>query len=308
MKNLVKVEQIEFEAVKARATAENPGFDASWSHSEKLPAPRRVKLLGAAVDDVLMSEAVSHIALWSKQFRQDPALQPLQVVTLNPEYLTMAQRDEELLSIINQAGLVTPDGIGLWYASRLIRRPLRGRVTGVELTRMLARHSARLTATGEGELRLFLLGAAPGIAEEAARKLEEAYPGVVIAGTFAGNSSPAGDAETIERVREARADVVLVAYGMGKQDRWIVRNLKASGAAVGIGIGGTFDYLAGRVPNPPEVIKKFGMEWAYRIFTQKGRWKRAHFVPRFIMTVAMAAPLYWLGEQASANGPADAGY
>jgi N-acetylglucosaminyldiphosphoundecaprenol N-acetyl-beta-D-mannosaminyltransferase len=257
-------------------------------------ATRHVEILGARVDDVLLDEAIERIEFWVERRKHDSKFSAQQVVTLNPEYLTLAQRDSGLMAIINSAGMVTPDGIGLIYAGKALRRPLRGRVTGVELTHALAMRSAQLSQTKAGELRLFLLGAAPGIAQKAAYKLATLYPGVTIAGTFSGKAGPEGDAETVAQVRAAQADIVLVAYGMSKQDRWLVRNLQASGAVVGIGVGGTFDYLAEAVTTPPEAVKKLGMEWAYRILSQKDRWKRAHFVPRFIGSVVVRTPLHWL--------------
>lgn len=296
MKNLASIEQYNFES-SSRAKIDEAGNYLAGVRSGMLPPRRRVKILGAWVDDVLTEDAVALIDSWVISRRQNPLFPAQQVVTLNPEYLTLAQHDSELMDIINQSGLITPDGIGLVYASKVMRRSLRGRTTGVELTCAVASHSARLTERREGPLRLFLLGAAPGVAEKAAARLEEMYPGVCIAGCFAGRSGPEGDAESVAQVRAAQADVVLVAYGMGKQDRWIKRNLAASGAVVGLGIGGTFDYLAGEVPLPPTMVKKVGLEWAYRIATQKNRWKRAHFVPRFIMAVALAAPFYWLPAQ-----------
>jgi N-acetylglucosaminyldiphosphoundecaprenol N-acetyl-beta-D-mannosaminyltransferase len=255
---------------------------------------RRIEILGAMVDDVVLGEAVSRIETWVNEKKYNHFARSQQVVTLNPEYVTVAQRNPQLMKIINEAGLVTPDGVGLLYAGKVLKRPLRSRVTGVELTHALAKRSAELKNSGQGEMRIFLLGAAPGIAEQAAARLENMYPGVTICGTFSGLSGPEGDYETISRVRDSKADVVLVAYGMVKQDYWIVRNLQASGAAVGIGVGGTFDYLAGAVRTPPASIKKFGMEWAYRIITQRNRWKRAGFVPRFIGAVALRTPLTWL--------------
>ncbi|NWJ45882.1 MAG: WecB/TagA/CpsF family glycosyltransferase [Chloroflexi bacterium] len=261
---------------------------------ETLVKPQRVEILGASVDDIVMGEAVSIIADWVRNKQTNPYFVSQQVVTLNPEYVTLARRNPQFLSLINKAGLITPDGVGLIYASKIMRHPLRGRVTGVALTHALAQHSAELHNTGKGHMRLFLLGAAPGIAEQAACQMHKMYPGVEIVGTFSGFSGPEGDAESVEKIRESGADVVLVAYGMVKQDYWIERNLKATGAAVGIGIGGTFDYIAGIVSTPPEAVKRMGMEWAYRIFTQKNRWKRAIFVPKFIGAVALKTPFTWL--------------
>jgi N-acetylglucosaminyldiphosphoundecaprenol N-acetyl-beta-D-mannosaminyltransferase len=277
MRNLVIVEQQQHTKVPAKLV----NFNSHFASKNR----KGIEILGTFVDDVVLDEAVARIEGWVKSRKLDTAFPAQQVVTLNPEYITLTQKDQGLLDIINRAGLVTPDGIGIIYAAKAFGQMLRGRVTGVELTHAIAKRSAEMFRNGEGEMRIFLLGAAPGVAEAAAAKLEELYPGVQIAGTFGGKAGVEGDAETIAAVKAARADVVLVAYGMGKQDRWIARNLQSSGAVVGLGIGGTFDYLAGTVATPPATIKKLGMEWAYRIVSQKSRWKRAHYVPKFISSV-----------------------
>lgn len=293
MRNVLSLEEINTEIVRRDAKVLDFNSHVTGKQVETVDG-RRVEILGAWIDDVLLGEAVERIEGWVKGRRENANFPAQQVVTLNPEYLTLAQRDAGLMAIINRAGLVTPDGIGLIYAGKAMRRPLRGRVTGVEMTHALALRSAQMAATNEGELRLFLLGSGPGVAEKAAAKLTEMYPGVTIVGAFSGKAGAEGDAETLAKVKAAKADVVLVAYGMGKQDCWIVRNLQASGAVVGIGVGGTLDYLAGSVATPPRAVKKLGMEWAYRIVSQKGRWKRAHFVPKFIGAVAVRTPLCWL--------------
>jgi N-acetylglucosaminyldiphosphoundecaprenol N-acetyl-beta-D-mannosaminyltransferase len=284
MRNLVIVEEQQHTKVPAKVLE----FNSQYARKNR----KRVEILGTLVDDILLDEAVARLEGWVKSRRADASFPAQQVVTLNPEYITLTQKDQGLLDIINRAGLVTPDGIGIIYAAKAFGQPLRGRVTGVELTHAIAKRSAEMFNNGEGEMRIFLLGAASGIAEKAAAKLEALYPGVQIVGTFSGKAGVEGDAETVAVIKAARADVVLVAYGMGKQDRWIVRNLQNSGAVIGIGVGGTFDYLAGAVAAPPEAVKKLGMEWAYRIVSQKNRWKRAHYVPKFIGSVVTQSMLY----------------
>lgn len=290
----MNVEQRKFPVAKATSKLLDFNNHIKQNQSEPSLQRNRIEILGALVDDILLDEALVKIEGWVTQRQQEPSFPIHHVVTLNPEYVTLAQKDAGLLDIINRASMVTPDGVGLLYASKAMLKPLRGRVTGVQITEELAKRSADMSNQGEGELRLFLLGAAEGVAEKAAANLRKCYPGVQIVGTFAGQASVEGDAETIAKVREARADVVLVAFGMGKQDRWIVRNLQETGASVGIGVGGTFDYFAGVVACPPLAVKKLGIEWAYRIVSQKGRWRRAHYVPRFIGAVALRSPLYWL--------------
>ncbi|HEX2915566.1 MAG TPA: WecB/TagA/CpsF family glycosyltransferase [Chloroflexia bacterium] len=229
---------------------------------------RRINILEVLVDEITLEEAVDSIEKWVMQRRENPNLPGKRIVTANPEYVMCAQRDRELLEHINTAAMVTPDGVGLIAAGLLFRSPFRTRVTGVELSYALAKRSA------ENGMRIFLLGAAPGVAEEAADNLRKLYPGVNIVGCFAGKAGPEGDAETVLRVKEAQAEIVLVAYGQVKQDYWAVRNLDKCQAAVSIGVGGTFDFISGRVKHAPKYIRKTGMEWAYRLYQQPWRWKR----------------------------------
>jgi N-acetylglucosaminyldiphosphoundecaprenol N-acetyl-beta-D-mannosaminyltransferase len=219
-------------------------------------------ILGVRVDDVTLDEAVALVEEWAL------AGIPRRVVTANPEYVMAARGNPQFRDVVNTSALVTPDGVGLIYAGKLLKQPFRQRVTGVALTHALSRRSA------ETGLRLFLLGAAPGVAEEAAQKLRALYPGVNITGCFAGQAGPEGDADTTAAVRQAQAQVVLVAYGMVKQDYWSLRNLQESGASVSIGVGGVFDYLAGRARLAPLWMRRAGLEWLYRLATQPQRWRR----------------------------------
>jgi len=157
---------------------------------------------------------------------------PHQIVTANPEFVMAARRDAEFRAIINNAALAIPDGVGLLWAGRLLGQPLRERVTGSDGVPRIAERAA------EKGWRLFLLGAAPGVAEETAHRLVVRYPGLKIVGTYAG--SPATEEETyiVDLVRRARPDVLFVAYGHPRQDKWIARNLNRLGVPVCMGVGG----------------------------------------------------------------------
>src|SRR5450759_4854863 len=132
---------------------------------------------------------------------------PLQVATVNPEFVMLARRDDAFREALSGAGLHAPDGAGLMLAARILGHRLLARVTGVELVRNLA-----AAAVGRGD-RVFFLGAAPGVGAAAAAALARDYPGLPVAGDFSGDASEAGDAETVAAVRGARSDIVLVAYG-----------------------------------------------------------------------------------------------
>jgi N-acetylglucosaminyldiphosphoundecaprenol N-acetyl-beta-D-mannosaminyltransferase len=108
---------------------------------------------------------------------------------------------------------------------------------------------------------------------------------VNIVGTWAGNSAPEGDAESLDKIRLSGAEIILIAYGMVKQDWWVARNLITSGASVAIGIGGVLDYKAGRVPLAPSWMRRAGFEWLYRLYKEPWRWRRQLVLPRFVLAV-----------------------
>lgn len=227
--------------------------------SEESPRQRGGRrVLGIRVDDVTLSEAMATIASAAR------AGTPCHIITLNPEYVMRARHDAELRAIIGNAAIVTADGAGIMQATRLARLPLRARITGNDLTDAVA-------AAG---LPLFLLGAMPGVAEMASAVLTRRYPSARIAGLWSGSADAENDAAARDRINASGARVVLVAYGMPKQDRWIDRNLPFLRAPVAIGVGGTFDYLAGRVPRAPRWMRERGLEWLYRLARQPSRFPR----------------------------------
>lgn len=204
----------------------------------------------------------------------------LHVVTLNPEYVMTARRDPAFAAAVREAGLITVDGVGVSLGAKLLFPGFpHDRVTGVQLSWYLGELSAQM------EEGLFLLGAAPGVAQDAGRKIAEASPGAWIVGTWAdGSPRLADDARTIARIRESRASMLLVAYGAPAQVHWIHRNLpelEKAGVKVVIGIGGAFDYISGKVAYAPPAVRAIGLEWAYRLAKEPWRWRRQLVLPVF---------------------------
>ncbi|MGD1991837.1 MAG: WecB/TagA/CpsF family glycosyltransferase [Anaerolineae bacterium] len=235
-------------------------------------------VLGVPIHDVTYDEVLDQVAGWVEQGGSH------QIATVNPEFVMTARRSPAFRTVLHQADLCLPDGVGITLAARYKGRPLRGRVAGVDLVKRLA---ARAAQTG---WRIFLLGAAPGVADQTADVLRQRSPGVTICGTYAGSPAPEEAATIADRVRAAQSDVLLVAYGAPAQDLWIARHLPRTGAAVGIGIGGAFDYLAGVTQRAPRWIRHLGFEWLHRLVRQPWRWRRQLALPHFALLVLLRRP------------------
>jgi N-acetylglucosaminyldiphosphoundecaprenol N-acetyl-beta-D-mannosaminyltransferase len=235
-----------------------------------------IRILGVRVDDADQTQVIDRLLAFVA------AGWPHHVVTLNPEFVVHAQRDATFRAVLQAADLAVPDGVGLTLAARLSGTPLRGRATGVDTILGLASRAA------ERGLSFYLLGAAPGVAEEAAAHLVTLAPGLRIAGTHAGSPAPEEEDEIVERIRHARPDFLFVAFGAPQQDLWIARNLQRLGVPVAMGVGGALDYVSGRVPRAPAVWRRLGLEWLYRLIRQPWRWRRMLALPRFTFHVLLS--------------------
>lgn len=199
------------------------------------------------------------------------------IVAINPEKIMKAQEDRELKSLLNQATYQIPDGIGVILASKLKKGRIRERVTGIDMMLKLCKE-----ATNNGK-RIFLYGAKPGIADEAKAKLEEMFPGILIAGTLNGYEK---NEEVIERtINDSGAEIVFVALGSPAQENWIIAHKEKLNPSVYQGVGGSFDVISGRLNRAPAVFQKFGLEWLYRLLKEPWRWKRQLELPRFLLRV-----------------------
>jgi N-acetylglucosaminyldiphosphoundecaprenol N-acetyl-beta-D-mannosaminyltransferase len=241
--------------------------------AEHMDAPPRMTLLGTRVDLVTPAHALNLM----QRFATDGGVH--HVITLNPEFIMTAQRDETFRAIIERADLVLPDGIGVIWASRLHGRPLGERVTGVDTVRALARFAA------QRHLRPFLLGAAPGVAETAARILQAENPGLEIAGAYAGSPGVDEEDAIVSLIQAARPDLLFVAYGAPKQDLWIARNRERLRVPVSMGVGGTFDFITGKAQRAPHWMQRAGIEWLHRLIQEPWRWRRMLALPRFALGV-----------------------
>lgn len=235
--------------------------------------PDFTDILGVPVHHVDYDEALALMERFIDSGR------PHQVATVNPEFIMRACRDAEFLRILRQAALCLPDGVGVLWAGRVLGRPFRARVTGVDTTWRLMALAARRG------YRVFLLGAAPGVAERAAQVMTAAYPGLRIVGTYAGSPSPDEDEAIGVVVQAARPHILLVAYGAPAQDKWIARNQARLGVPLAMGVGGTFDFISGVSRRAPAAMRRVGLEWLHRLYCEPWRWRRMTTLPRFAWRV-----------------------
>lgn len=233
----------------------------------------RFTLLGVPIDPLTEADAVDWVARAVAEGR------PRLVISVNPERIMHAARDPGFAAVLRRADLALADGVGVLWAARRVGHPLPGRVAGVDFVRALAARGA-----GNG-WRFFFLGGAPGVAEAAGRVLREQYPGFTLAGSYAGSPDPLRDRITTDAVRSSGAQLLFLAYGAAAEEAWLARNLPRSGAAVGMGVGGAFDFISGRARRAPSWMRDRGLEWLYRLGQEPWRWRRMLALPRFVLRV-----------------------
>jgi len=232
-----------------------------------------VTILGVRVDCISPEETLAAID------RFIVARGPHHIVTADASMVVTARHDPGLRAIVAGADLVTPDGAGILWASRLLRTPVPYKVSGVDLASDLCRLS-----TTKG-YRIFFFGAGPSVAEEAANRMRARYPGTQIVGTRDGFFTPAQEPEIIEQIQAAAPDIILVALGIPKQEKWIAQHKTALGASVLIGVGGSFDVFSGRVRRASPWMQQHALEWAYRLWKNPRKISKVMTLPEFALLV-----------------------
>lgn len=227
----------------------------------------KVNILGIQVDCVGMAQTLAQI----EQFIQER--KPRLVITPNVDHLIKARQDKEFNKIYAESDLNVPDGVPLLWAARFLGRPLLERVNGTDLFEALC---ARAAERGH---RVFLLGGPPGAAEQAAKILQERNPGLQVVGAYAPPMGFVSDDDENRRIaarlRKTRPDILFVGLGAPKQEKWIHRHMHKLGVPVSIGVGASFEYVAGTSPRAPRWMQRTGLEWLHRVLSDPARyWKR----------------------------------
>ena len=229
-------------------------------------APDHVELLGITVNNLTMDEAVEDLVAKAK------GSVPSQVCFVNADCANIAWDNNEYRRVLSNSALVLADGIGMKLAGRMLNRNIRQNVNGTDLL-------PRLCKLLEKEaLGIYLLGGKSGVAADVERWMRSQFPELPVRGYHHGYFSPEELPEVIADIKASRAEVLLVAFGVPKQDQWIEEHLGETGALLAMGVGGLFDFYSGRIPRAPAWIREVGMEWFYRFWQEPRRMWRRYFV------------------------------
>ncbi|MET0981900.1 MAG: WecB/TagA/CpsF family glycosyltransferase [Telluria sp.] len=229
--------------------------------------PDAITMMGCRIDNLSMEETLARIGEFIRSG------QPHQHVVVNVDKLVKASRDGELRRIINECALVNVDGMPVVWASRLLGKPLKERVAGVDLFEALMRRSS------EAGWRVFLLGAREEVVSAVADTYRRRYPGLTVAGWRHGYwQGEAEEAAVAEQVRASRADLLFVAISSPKKEQFLGRWQEQMRIPFAMGVGGTFDVAIGRVRRAPVWMQRAGLEWFYRFLQEPRRMFRRYFI------------------------------
>lgn len=226
-------------------------------------APESLTIQDIPINNLTMTDTLEQLSV----MMQDPT--PKQVVFVNAHCANVAYKDASYLRTLQEAALSLADGIGLKLAGKLLRRDIKQNVNGTDLFPRLVE---AMEGTGQG---LYLLGAREGIPETVVDWVNRNYPDMLISGFQHGYYKPEQEAEVIQNIRNSGAKLLLVAFGVPRQDVWLRQHLLELNVPVVMGVGGLFDFYSGRISRAPQWVREIGFEWAYRLAMEPGRmWKR----------------------------------
>jgi len=200
------------------------------------------------------------------------------VVTANPEIVMQAQEDTAFMNHIQQADYVTADGIGIVKASEMLGEPLPDRITGYDTMMNL------LSIANDKHYKIYMLGAKKETLDKAVKRVESEFPHAEIVGSHDGYFDWENN-DIAEQMEETKPDIVFVALGAPRQEKWIAENIDRFSHGVFMGIGGSFDVLAGTVRRAPKLWQNLNLEWLYRLLKQPSRWRRYLAMPRFVIKI-----------------------
>ena len=233
------------------------------------PAPPALDFFGVPITNTTMDEALDWIAARAAANDGDEGAAKSLLAFVNPDCLNIAHDNPRYRAVLQRAARVLPDGIGLHIGCRMRGLALAANVNGTDLFPRLCERAAR-----EG-LPLFLLGARPGIADLVAENMRRRHPGLIVAGTRHGYFGPSEESDLIARINGSGARILLVAFGVPRQELWLADHHDLLRPPVRMGVGGLFDFYSGRIPRAPLWMREIGLEWVWRLAREPGRmWRR----------------------------------
>lgn len=232
-------------------------------------------IIGVPINNVNMNEAVSLALLYMDEKKEDTKA----IFTPNPEFIMNALKDEEFMQILNKSSLNIADGIGVVIASKILGYPLRERVAGYDLVQNLFSYMRSKEKT------VYFLGATEEVILAAKENMQKKYRGLKVVGVHNGYFSENEEYLIIDEINELRPDLLLVGLGSPRQEKWIFNNKDKIDTKVMIGVGGSFDVMAGFIKRAPKFFINLNLEWFYRLITQPTRFKRMIKLPLFLFEV-----------------------
>jgi N-acetylglucosaminyldiphosphoundecaprenol N-acetyl-beta-D-mannosaminyltransferase len=258
------------------------GFVVFFMGSRIASTPREtgedhVDMLGVPITRINMEQTLDRV----EEFIHERS--PHLIITSDGTSIVRAQEDAEYHDIVRGADLVTADGRGVVWMARVLGLAVTDRVPGVDMMARLCEVAAQKGYS------VYLIGAQPGVAAEAAEVMQTRYPGLKVAGTQHGYFGPEEEPGVVQAIAAAAPDILFVAFGAPRQEKWIRRHQEAIGASVAIGVGGSFDVFAGRVKRAPAWMQRAGLEWLYRALREPKRFRRLGALPRLVVMTLRAA-------------------
>jgi N-acetylglucosaminyldiphosphoundecaprenol N-acetyl-beta-D-mannosaminyltransferase len=230
-----------------------------------------VSIMGVPFSKMTFEETIRHIA----EIAESPKEGVYHIVTANPEVVMAAKKDEQLMKVLQDASLITPDGIGIVLASRWKGDPLPERVAGYDML-------IKLLETGnDRRWSFYFLGTDEETSRTAVQTISSRYPNLRVAGRHNGFFSAEEEPRIIEEIRHAAPDFLIVAMGAVAAAKWIDRHISRLNAKVAFGVGGSLDVIAGKVQRAPLIWQKLNLEWLHRLLKQPSRWRRQLVLPVF---------------------------
>lgn len=267
---------------------------------------KKISILGVPIDSFTKEESLCFIKNKINEKK------PVFITTVNAEFLYAALNNQAVFKMLKNSTLNFADGVGVLWAAKFlslrlpdekfyktfmgtikligslisiifypkyIRYPIPEKISGSDYIWDISNFAV------ENNLKIFLLGGKSTIPEQAALRLQTETYGLNVAGTYEGTPSEDDEKKIIEIINKSSADILFVAYGVPAEELWLERNLAKTGARIGIGVGGTFDFLAGRTKRAPKFFQVIGLEWLWRLILEPKRFKRQMALSGFIKRV-----------------------